>query len=92
MGYFFVTLNWGASAAIQRPANARTIHNRASVFIFNSSSFRDVPQFVPSSVRGDLLVPQIPTKAKCIGWFVVLTLHHKLRAAVVEPEDRIVQI
>jgi len=35
---------------------------------------------------------EIPTKAKCIGRLVVFALHHKLRAAVVEPEDFIVQI
>ena len=37
-------------------------------------------------------MPEIPTKAKRICRFVVFALHHKLRAAVVEPEDFVVQI
>jgi hypothetical protein len=44
------------------------------------------------SFWSDLLVAEIPTKAKCIGRFVVFALHHKLRAAVVKTEDCIVQI
>jgi hypothetical protein len=42
--------------------------------------------------RFGLLVAEIPTKAKCIGRFVVFALHRKLRAAVVKTEDCIVQI
>src|ERR1700680_1162472 len=64
--------------------------------VFSSLTYPPSETYLGSSLLmsfwSDLLVAEIPTKAKCIGRFVIFALHHKLRAAVVKTEDCIVQI